>query len=117
LLAFNIFAVILDNQIIKVSDKFTQLDCVASKIDNLQFVHAATFNFCLICSSLEMDGSSSSDEDGNEAVSFDSYNTQLYLFDNMDRKGAEELLRVSDVGTFLIRRSVTKSNSYSLSVR
>lgn len=33
------------------------------------------------------------------------------------RKATEELLRVADVGTFLIRRSATKANSYSLSVR
>jgi hypothetical protein len=60
---------------------------------------------------------SSSSEGENEEIAFDTYDTRLYLFDDMDRKTAEELLRVSDVGTFLIRRSVTKSNSYSLSVR
>lgn len=64
-----------------------------------------------------MDVSSSSSEGENEEIAFDTYNTQLYLFDDMDRKAAEELLRVADVGTFLIRRSVSKSNSYSLSVR
>lgn len=56
------------------------------------------------------------DEKEHEA-SFDTYDTRLYMFDDMDRKGAEELLRVADIGTFLIRRSASKSNSYSLSVR
>lgn len=50
-------------------------------------------------------------------VAFDTYDTRLYLFDDMDRSAAENLLRVADVGTFLIRKSATKLDSYSLSVR
>jgi hypothetical protein len=57
----------------------------------------------------------SSDEEG--LSSFDTYDTQLYFFDEMDRKTAEDMLRVADVGTFLIRQSASKPNSYSLSVR
>lgn len=59
---------------------------------------------------------SSSSECEDEA-SFNPYDSGLYLFDDMDRRSAEDLLRVSNVGTFLIRRSATKSNSYSLSLR
>lgn len=58
----------------------------------------------------------SSEFDSND-VAFDTYDTRLYLFDDIDRAAAENLLRVADVGTFLIRKSETKPNSYSLSVR
>ena len=58
---------------------------------------------------------STSDED-HEVPFFDTYATSLYIFDDMNRVEAENLLRVGDVGTFLIRKS-SKKNSYSLSLR
>lgn len=50
-------------------------------------------------------------------VSFDPYEWDSYFFENISREASENILKLCDVGTFLVRKSTTQTNGYSLSVR